>query len=367
MNACLSRRQFLAASAAFAAAPAAVGARLPAVREYRRGGMVYRRLGRTDMDVSLLSFGSHTDPTYKIKAKHGRVLNEEGQARRDRQLAHAFDLGVNMVDTYENNGQWEPVARVVTPRRDKVLVSVCRQFPMFVGENIDRAAKLYGHVDLYRIYVGAGPAVTGKNLEDWDVLRKAKKAGKLRSIGISTHSEAIMLSALDEFEDLDYVMFPYNFIHARTDYSAFLPAALDKGVALIAIKPLSAGSIVNLDPLANPGTKPETHRMRLYRNTHRPLPPAVVEKLTESLDRLPDETLCQAALRFVYSRPFMTSAMPGMFDDYMVEDNYQALQRSLALDRNERTALEAAADLAQATRGSWLPPQYRWLDREWRA
>ena len=367
MSACLSRRHFLAASAVFAAAPSGFAGALPAVREFRRGGMVYRRLGRTDMNVSLLSFGSHTDPAYKIKAKHGRVLNEEGQARRDRQLARAFDLGVNMVDTYENNGQWEPVARVVKPRRDRVLVSVCRQFPMFVGENIDRAAKLYGHVDLYRIYVAAGAAVTDKNLEDWDVVRRAKAAGKLRAIGISTHSEAIMMSALEEFEDLDYVMFPYNFIHARTDYSAFLPAAVKKGVALIAIKPLSAGSLVNLDPLAKPGTKPENYRMRLYRNTHRPLPPAVVDKLTKSLNRLPDETLCQAALRFVYSRPYMTSAMPGMFDDYMVEENYQALQRSLELNRDERTALDAARDVADAAGAGWLPPHYRWLDREWRA
>jgi len=56
---------------------------LPIVRQYRRGGRVYRRLGQTDMDVSLLSFGSHTDsadrrPTGPDKT----VLTAEGQARR---------------------------------------------------------------------------------------------------------------------------------------------------------------------------------------------------------------------------------------------------------------------------------------------
>lgn len=367
MKPCLSRRKFLAASAAMAMAPRLPGAAIEPVKEFRRGGMVYRQLGKSDLYVSLLSYGSHTDPGYKIKAPHGQVLNTEGQQRRDRQLARAFDLGVNMIDTYENNGQWEPVARVVKPRRDKVLISLCRQFPMFVGENIDRAAKLYGHVDLYRIYLGAGKTVRHEDLEDWDVLRKAKKAGKLRTIGISTHSEAIMMSALEEFEDLDYVMFPYNFIHARTDYTDFLPAARKKGVGLIAIKPLSAGSIVNLDPLARPGTTPENHNMRLYRDNHRPLPPAVVAELTKSLKRMPDETLCQAALRFVYTRPFMTSAMPGMFEDYMVEDNYQALQRSLSLGREEQSTLDAARNVADAMGPGWLPPHYRWLDKEFRA
>jgi len=118
--------------------------------------MLYRRLGPTDLYVSVLSFGSHTDPKFKRAVKDHSVLTEEGQARRDRQLSRAFALGVNMVDTYESDGQWEPVARLVRPKRDKVLVSICRQLPMFVGENIDRAARLYGHVDLYRIYLGDG-------------------------------------------------------------------------------------------------------------------------------------------------------------------------------------------------------------------
>lgn len=43
--------------------------------------------------------------------ERGNVLTEEGQARRDRLLTStALDLGVNMVDTYENEGQWEHVA-----------------------------------------------------------------------------------------------------------------------------------------------------------------------------------------------------------------------------------------------------------------
>src|SRR5439155_23016825 len=145
------------------------------------------------------------------------------------------------------------------------------------------------------ICVGDGFASTGSILEDWDVLRKAKQAGKVRAIGISTHSERMMTSALEELEGLDYVMFPYNFIHARADYSEFLPAAIKKGVGLIAIKPLAAGSIVKLDPRATPGSKPEGERVALYQAQDRPLLPAVVAELTRSLNRQPTETLCPAA------------------------------------------------------------------------
>ncbi|MBK9166857.1 MAG: aldo/keto reductase [Bryobacterales bacterium] len=360
----LSRRAFLAAAAGLAATPSPA-----AVPEIERGGMVYRKLGKSDLYVSLLSFGSHTDPKYKVRtSKHVNGLNEEGQARRDRQILHSFDLGVNMVDTYENAGQWEPMARLMKGRRDKVLVSICRQFPMFVGENIDRAARLYGgHVDMYRIYIGGNPGLTERDIEDWDVLRKAKQAGKIRALGISTHNEQVMLEALREFEGLDYVMFPYNFIHARADYSQFLPEAVKQGVGLIAIKPLAAGSILKLDPKARPGVQPENEKFTLYQQQYRPLLPQVVAELTRSLNRLPEETLCQAALRFVYSRPFLTSAMPGMFDDHMIEENYQALSRARELSHNERDVLNAAARVVEYAGKGWLPPHYRWLDAQWRA
>lgn len=363
-----SRRAFLAGAAGWAGSHALPGfaASVPPVREIRRGGMVYRQLGQTGIYVSLLSFGSHTDPQYKKKVTNGNVLLDEGQSRRDRLIAAALDRGVNLVDTYESEGQWDPMARLVRGgRRDRVLVSLCRQFPMFVGENIDRAAALFGHVDLYRIYLGEGNAVDVKALADWDVLRKAKQAGKVRAIGISTHDERMMLSALRELEGIDYFMFPYNFIHARADYSEFLPEAARRGVGLIAIKPLAAGSIVKLDPNAKGGTRPERDFVQLYHATYRPLLPSVVAELTKSLKRLPEETLCQAAMRFVYSRPYMTAAMPGMFEEQTLHENYAGLKQHLQLSREEQAVLDAAGRVASAAGPIWLPPQYQWLDQRW--
>ena len=368
-----SRRQFLRSCSA-AALGAGVG--LPklgwgsvgaSVREYRRNGMVYRRLGQTDLFLSILSFGSHTDPSFKVHHGDRVVLNEEGQAIRDRQVARALDYGVNMVDVYESEGQWEPMARLVRSRRKNVLISTCRQFAQFVGDDIDQAVKLFGYIDLYRIYPGEGPKVDEKMLLDWDVLRKAKEAGKVRAIGIATHGEPLMCDALEQLEGLDYVMFPYNFIHARLDYGRFLPAAQARGVGLIAIKPMAAGSIISLDPRARQGSKPQDDKIQLYQSKYHPILPAVVDQLTRSLNRLPDETLCQAALRFVFSQKSFTAAMPGMFEDFTVEDNYKALCRYSELTHEEVAVLEAARQYAAWLGPSWLPPHYRWLDERWRA
>mgnify|MGYP003928757219 CR=1 FL=1 len=324
--------------------------------------MAYRRLGRTDLWVSLLSFGSHTDPADRIPAGPNKtVLTESGQARRDRIILKAFDLGVNLLDVYDSEGQWEPAAKLVKDRRQRVLISLAHQTS--AGE-IDRACRLFGHVDLYRFHTAE---IDSACLHHWDVLRKAKEAGKIRAIGIATHIERTMSEALEQLEDVDFLFFPYNFIHARADYSRFLPAAQAQGVGLIAMKPLASGSIMKLDPKARPGMKPEFEPLQLWQRRNKPILPQAVAELTKSLDRLPDETLCMAAMRFVYSRPFVATAITGIFDEILLEDNYRALVRYQERSPQEDAALEAARRVAALCGPSWLAPDYRWLEAEWRA
>jgi aryl-alcohol dehydrogenase-like predicted oxidoreductase len=358
----VTRRGFLAGTAA---ALAASEARLPAepqkLIEFRRGGMTYRRLGQTDMYPSLLSFGSHTDPADRLKAPNGTVLTAAGQARRDRIVAHAFDLGVNLIDVYASEGQWEPAARSVKGRRNKILVSLAHEI---TPAEIDRACRLFGgHVDLYRFHAAA---VNDETLESWDVLRKAKEAGKIRAIGIATHIERTMCEAIKELEGIDFVIFPYNFIHARADYGEFLPEAQRRGVGLLAMKPLASGSIMKLDPRGRQGQHPEFESLQLWQTKNKPVLPAAVAELTKTLGRLPDETLCMAAMRFVYSRPFISAAVTGTFEDRQLEDNYQALTRFGAMTREEHAALEAVRDVSRQLQARWLPEDYRWLEEQWR-
>jgi aryl-alcohol dehydrogenase-like predicted oxidoreductase len=358
----VTRRNFLAGSAAgLLATEARLWAGPSKVLEFRRGGMTYRRLGQTDLYPSLLSFGSHTDPADRVKAPNGTVLTPAGQARRDRIVAHAFDLGVNLLDVYASEGQWEPAARSVQARRDKILVSLAHDVS---APDIDHGCRVFGgHVDLYRFHTAE---IDGPALENWDILRKAKEAGKIRAIGIATHIERTMCEALKELEGIDFLFFPYNFIHARADYSEFLPEAQRRGVGLIAMKPLASGSIMKLDPRGRPGEHPEFEALQLWQTNNKPVLPAAVAELTKTLGRLPDETLCMAAMRFVYSRPFVSTTIAGMFEDRLLEDNYQALTRAGAMTREEHAALGAVRDVSQLLRARWLPDDYRWLEEQWR-
>ena len=106
--------------------------------------------------------------------------------------------------------------------------------------------------------------------------------------------------------------------------------------------------------------------MQLWQTNNKPVLPAAVAELNKTLGRLPDETLCMAAMRFVYSKPFVSTVIAGMFEDRLLEDNYQALTRSGAMTREEHAALGAAREVAQLLRSKWLPPDYRWLEEQWR-
>jgi predicted aldo/keto reductase-like oxidoreductase len=370
----MTRRHFLKSTAATLAAaslPAATWAAPTGVPgEFRRGGMIYRPLGKTGLNVSLLAFGSHTDFAYKLPGGLRNILSEEGQARRDRQISKAIDLGVTLIDVYEHMGQWEPLAKLIKPKREKLLVAGAYDNPEFIGTNIDRLAKLYGgYIDLYRIRSESVTFDVKSLLDQWDVVRRAKEAGKIRAIGIACHLEGPMLSALQELEGLDYVMLPYNFIHQKADYGQFLPAAIKQGVGLIGIKPLAAGSVVGLDPRLKSDTNPENSRFMLFNSTpgSRAILPAVVEELSKSLNQLPDESLPQAAMRYVYSKSFLSCTVAGMFDDQFVEDNYAAMSRYDQMTREEHAALDAARKLTLAAGPGWLPQNYQWLEEQWRA
>jgi aryl-alcohol dehydrogenase-like predicted oxidoreductase len=377
----LPRREFIRQCGAglLGMACGSVAAEGGADAEFRRGGMVYRPLGRTGLHVSLLAFGSHTDPADRVRAGDGKtVLTADGQTRRDHLMTRAMDLGVNLFDVYDSEGQWEPAARLVREKRDRILISLMvepyqlrhdgqRATVIERGNapvEVDRACRLFGHIDLCRFHTAE---VDDAALATWDALRRAKAAGKTRAIGIATHIERTMLAALKELEGLDYLFFPYNFIHARGDYSEFLPAALRQGVGLIGMKPLASGSIVKLDPRARMTTAPEFENIELWQRSNKPVLPAVVAELTRSLQRLPDETLCMAAMRFVYSRPFISTAITGMFEPRCLEENHRALAGYKKRAREETAALQAASRYASALGNRWLPPHYRWLEEEWRA
>jgi aryl-alcohol dehydrogenase-like predicted oxidoreductase len=338
--------------------------------EYYRGGMRYRRLGRTEIFVPALGFGAHTDYQQRVRTAGVMRLRDDFQAVRSRQTDRAIDLGVSLVDVYDEARQWEPLAKLARGKRSRVLISTkFNENKGHTGTYIDRAASLFGYTDLGRYVVREDGPILPQSIENWDLLRKAQAAGKIRAIGIAAHSPAVMLQACEELEGLQFIIFPYNFIHAQASFGEFIPTAVKKGIGLIAMKPLASGSIVKLDPRRpRPDARPESARISTALRNSGPLMEQAVAKLVAALHRAPEETLAQAALRFVFGQQFLAGALAGMFLPEELEENHQALQRHAGdLAQGRETVFAAAREVAALTDGLWLPGHYRWLDEKWRS
>lgn len=180
------------------------------------------------------------------------------------------------------------------------------------------------------------------------------------------------MQALKVLEGIDYIFIPYNFIHAGADFSRSLPLAASKGVGLIAMKPLAMGSIRHFDLRPRHGIKPDTMSLQEWvsrynyssgmPDNHGRLLLDVVAGLAKNLGRMPDETLCMAAMRFCYSRPYISTVICGMYEDSDLEDNYIAMARHQELLPEERASLDSAKQVARLLGAEWLPAHYRWLE-----
>ena len=114
---------------------------------------------------------------------------------------------------------------------------------------------------------------------------------------------------------------------------------------------------------------PENSNIMLFNSTpgSRAILPAAVAELAKSLNQLPDESLPQAAMRYVYSKPFLSSTMNGMVDDQFLVDNIAAMSRYDQLTREEHAAFDAARKVTRLAGAGWLPKNYQWLEEQWRA
>ena len=191
--------------------------------------MEYRRLGRTDLQVSVMGLGSG-GPS-QLGQRIGATEAESRQLAR-----RALDLGINLIDTGEGYGESEVIlgrALAGVPREDYVLCTKfnpvhLRRDPSLDGDPLHSEADLVeslerslrrlatDHVDVYQFH-NVRPmqykAICDRFLP---VLRRQQEAGKVRFIGVtesfsSDHGHEMLTQALAH-NIFDTMMVGYNLL-----------------------------------------------------------------------------------------------------------------------------------------------------------
>ena len=196
--------------------------------------MRYRRLGRTELRVSLLGIG-------------GGYLMLADAAYGTRVYQRARDSGVNYFD-----GRYGASSRMIAPvikdDRDRFIVTTktaentCESALRRIDE--DLAELESGYIDIFYLrtydqemldqHLAPGGSVEG--------LLQARTQGKIHFLGLAGHSDMSALARGLETDLFDVCIFPLNLVR-RDAYERLIPAAQAHDVGLVVMKPLNAGLV----------------------------------------------------------------------------------------------------------------------------
>lgn len=282
--------------------------------------MEYRRQGKTDLMVSAVCLGGHS---------------RSKQDERNEIVSRAIDAGINYIDAC-THGEVCRDSEALKGRRDRMYLALSHCGHEVRQEEYRSAKKLLEvldetlldsnqeYTDLWRItcYEPGGRHTFDTACEVVEALQTAKKQGKARFGGFSTHDRRWIQFMIEYFPEIDVVCFPFTTMSKVAPTDSVFEALKRCDVGAFGIKPFGAGSLFQGD---------EEQKMRRAR----------------------------LALRYILHSNTVIP-IPGLNRVEEVDNAVKAVIERRELDVTER------AELEEFGRQMWanLPPNYQWL-KDW--
>lgn len=279
--------------------------------------MEYRRQGRTNLMVSAVCLGGHSSSNDK---------------ERYEIVSRCIDAGVNYIDAC-TAGEVIRDAKALKGRRDKMYLALSHCGNEVRNPDYRTAKKLLEvldgllkeskeeYTDLWRItcYEPGGRHSFDTSCEIVDALEKAKKQGKARFIGFSSHDRRWIRFMIEYFPQIDIVCFPFTTMSKAAPKDSLFEALKKCDVGAFGIKPFAAASLFKGNP------EEDDRRARL-------------------------------AIRYILHSNTVIP-IPGMNSIREVDNAVKAVMERRQLD------LKETAELENAGREMWaqLPGHYQWL------
>ena len=314
--------------------------------------MEYRRCGRTELMVSAVALGGHWKRLVQIIGGHEPagwmtqdIDRRDFQRNRHDVVARCIERGINYVDACCRE-EILAYARALKGRRDKMYFGYSWHIKESRFEDWRSARKLrqglddglkeagLEHVDIWRISLLTDSDRHTKREVEAAVaaLEWAKKAGRARFIGVSSHDRMHLKSLLESYPDqTEVILTPYT---AKTkvvrDETGLWATIRKQDVGWFGIKPFASNSVFKGDSSPN---SPHFEQ---------------------------DNRIARLAIRSILCNPAITAPIPGLISVQQVDNVALAVKERRELDVAERAELEQVMDRAWAE----LPEQYAWL-RDW--
>lgn len=297
--------------------------------------MEYRKLGRTNLNISVVSFGAW--------AIGGDMWGYQDDNESLKALRKAYELGCNFIDTaavYGMGHSEEIISQFLKETKDDVYLAtkippknfrwpakkgtpIKEAFPKdWVISETEKSLKRLerDYVDLQQIHVWTEEWI---DCDEWlSALEKLKKDGKIRFYGVSINAfEPDSGVELCKRKLVDAIQVVYNIFEQAPQDNLF-PEALNNKIGIIARVPLDESS------LTGKLTKETKFDAKDFRSRY-----FKGERLIETVDRVEKVkevakkhkiSLIDLALRFSFSHSAVSTSIPGIRNITQAETNLTA-------------------------------------------
>ena len=307
--------------------------------------MKYRTLGKTDLRVSIVGLGT------MVHAGHFGPMKDSESLEA---IETALELGVNFIDTSDAYGAGYGetlLGNALKGKRDKIVIATKggnvmvgpnrgkRIFePDYISRVMDESLRRLqtDYIDLYQLHNPTVDVIERGAV--WEVLERAKEAGKIRHYGVSINSMEEGKAAVKDGR-AETIQVEYNLL-AQEPAEAFFSAAQQANVGIIARVPLKRGILTGkLQQSDEQRFQGEDVRARSFKGDAFAKELAKAEQL-KFLVHGAVKSLGQVAIAFCVAHLAVSVVIPGARDAEQMHENAAAADIEIPA-----TDLEKVADL----------------------
>ncbi|MGE5061298.1 MAG: aldo/keto reductase [Betaproteobacteria bacterium] len=291
--------------------------------------MKYRTLGKTGLRVSIVGLGT------MVHAGHFGPMKDSESLEA---IETALELGVNFIDTSDAYGAGYGetlLGNAFKGKRDKIVIATKggnvmvgpnrgkRIFePDYISRVMDESLRRLqtDYIDLYQLHNPTVEVIERGAV--WEVLERAKKAGKIRHYGVSINSMEEGTAAVKDGR-AETIQVEYNLL-AQEPAETFFPAAQQANIGVIARVPLKRGILTGkLKQSDEQRFQGEDVRARSFKGEAFAQELAKAEQL-KFLAHGPVQSLGQAAIAFCIAHPAVSVVIPGARNAEQMRENASA-------------------------------------------
>ena len=292
--------------------------------------MLYNKLGKSNLEVSRLGFGTMRLPT---KDSNDNIVEDEAS----KMLEYGIENGINIIDTaypyhsatLDGSGNSETfVGKFLKENsyREEILLSTKspswaieekQDFDFYLDEQLKKLQTDY--IDIYLLHSLTVPDWEKvKNLDVLDFLDDCLSSGRVKHVGFSSHIEVdYLIEILDEYPKWEVVMTQMNYLD---EYYQSGVMGLDY------LKEVNVGSVI-MEPLRGG---------RLVQN----IPPEIQE-LWDSAEV--KRTPVEWAMQYLWNRDDVDCVFSGMTSLEQVKQNVEIASTKDIISENDHELIREVA------------------------